>query len=90
MVPAKKLLWYLGAFFLGSNVVTQMFFAYTSPRAPVPSTGHIYPLRVHMTVVYVTFAEHLVAGGWTFALAAACGLAWITVNIYAERSSKSP
>ncbi len=40
----------------------EVYFAYTSPRAPVPATGKPFSINVHGTVVYLTRCQYLLAG----------------------------
>lgn len=42
--------------------ILEVYFAYTSPRAPDPASGKLFPINVHGTVVYLTRWEYLLAG----------------------------
>jgi hypothetical protein len=79
---AKRLCGYLFVLFFFSNVIAQLFFMYTRPRFAAPASGQVYPLNVHGTVVYLTYWEHLVAGGWTWLFAAVLGASWALLSRY--------
>jgi len=59
-----------------TNWLAQMYFAYNLPRVPDPISGHTYLLRVHYTIVYMTFYQYLLAGRPTFYLSISLGLVW--------------
>ena len=58
------------------NWIAQMYFAYNLPRVPDPLSGRTYLLRVHYTIVYMTFYQYLLAGRPTFCLSISLGLLW--------------
>lgn len=78
----QRLCAYLAVLFFFSNVASQMLFVYTMTTARTASTGRIYPLRVHYTVVYLAYMEHLLAGGWSCILAVLFGLGWMAMAQY--------
>jgi hypothetical protein len=77
---ASRLCGYLFVLLFFSNVVGQLFFMYTRPHLPAPALGQVYPLNVHGAVVYLTYREHFVAGGWTWLFAAVLGATWVLLS----------
>lgn len=55
----------------------QELFVFTRPRAAMPSSGRVYPLNVHGTVVYLTYVEHLITGQINFVIAVLSGFVWM-------------
>jgi len=47
----------------------EIYFSYTAPRAPEPSSGKLFSINVHGTVVYLTRYEYLLAGRLMFFVA---------------------
>ncbi len=64
------------ALLFGINWIAQMYFAYNLPRVRDPLSGHVYLLRVHYTIVYMTFYQYLLAGRPTLCLSILLGLVW--------------
>jgi len=83
---AKNAIWYLLASVFLLNAGAQILFMYTRPRTPNPGLGKIFPLNVHGTVVYLTFWEHLITGGWSFMLIGVL----IVLSIFLNRDALKP
>lgn len=63
------------------NISSQMYLVDHRPKHPNPERAQVYPLRVHYSVVYVSYSEHLVAGRPMFFLATACGLIGVALEL---------
>jgi hypothetical protein len=54
-------------------VALHTHYADTRPQQPQPSTGQVYPLNVHGTMVYLTWGEDM-AAAWVFVGGVLCGV----------------
>jgi hypothetical protein len=76
---------FLTILFFFSNVFAQTLFSYAMSRVADPTAGRVYPLNVHGTIVYLTWWEHLLVGGWSWSLAIIFGFCWVLIAQYKKR-----